>query len=175
MRYALRWCQRQTELAELRSVLEQLAAEGQIATIGEDLYMAWPRADTGYLDTKRKRARIYEMWHAGTKMDEIAAALGTTRGTISVQLSRMRHCGWDLPLRRDWSPKSYERQRHAWRVRDGEDAIGLGFRRKPPPRPRREPRGYSRKGKRWHAYGYEDRRQVHLDRLDVRWLRELRA
>ena len=66
--------------------------------------------------TAMRRERIAEMWARGLKQREIAAEIGTTRPTISVEMSRMRAAGWDLPLRRNWTPDGYERARNARRA-----------------------------------------------------------
>lgn len=47
-----------------------------------------------------KRARIVELWGQGLPVAEIAEAVGTTKGTINVEIVRMRGLGYDLPYRR---------------------------------------------------------------------------
>lgn len=42
---------------------------------------------------------LYEVWHAGMSLNEIAAKLGCARGTVGSNLSRMRGEGWDVPCR----------------------------------------------------------------------------
>lgn len=46
-----------------------------------------------------KRRRIRELWLAGRSIREIAADLGTTRGTIAQETVRLRRNGVDLPYR----------------------------------------------------------------------------
>lgn len=45
-------------------------------------------------------ARIAALWNDGATMPSIAAAVGTTKKTLSVEMSDMRAAGWWLPYRR---------------------------------------------------------------------------
>jgi transposase len=49
---------------------------------------------------QEKRERIAELWHQGASTTQIAAEIGTTAGTVRVEIARMREDGWDLPYRR---------------------------------------------------------------------------
>lgn len=66
--------------------------------------------------TAMKRERIAELWAQGLKLREIAAVLGTTQHTITVDMTRMRRDGWDLPRRHNWSPEGLERAQNARRA-----------------------------------------------------------
>jgi hypothetical protein len=46
-----------------------------------------------------RRAMIADLWGRGATRRTIAAAIGTTPGTIGVEVIRMRHDGWDLAKR----------------------------------------------------------------------------
>lgn len=48
---------------------------------------------------EERREEIVDRWAAGETMLEIAAALGTTKGSLSVDITRMRKAGYDLPYR----------------------------------------------------------------------------
>jgi IS30 family transposase len=47
-----------------------------------------------------RRLQIQRLWLDGLPTAEIAVALGSTTGSISVEINRMRGLGWDLPFRR---------------------------------------------------------------------------
>lgn len=47
-----------------------------------------------------RESDIQALWLAGLSLREIAARLGTTEGTISATMGRMRKAGVDLPYRR---------------------------------------------------------------------------
>jgi hypothetical protein len=47
-----------------------------------------------------RRERIYEAWHRGATLREIADLMGSTQGSIGVTVARMRETGWDMPYRR---------------------------------------------------------------------------
>lgn len=42
---------------------------------------------------------VYDLWHAGASLREIAAAIGVTRNTMGRLVSDMRSEGWDMPHR----------------------------------------------------------------------------
>lgn len=156
MMHALAWVNRQAQLRKVTEALDQASAQGEIAKIGPDEYISWLAADTGYPETKRKRATIFALWRDGATIAEIAAALDTTPGTIGVEMSRMRLLGWSLPRRGHWDDDTLAAQRHVWRLR------GLP---KPPAKPKRprSSRGFCRaKNGRWRAYAYREGRQIHL-------------
>lgn len=46
-----------------------------------------------------KRERIVKLWATGLTMGEIAREIGTTKGSVSVQINTMRAKGYDLPYR----------------------------------------------------------------------------
>jgi hypothetical protein len=46
-----------------------------------------------------RRAMIADLWGRGATRRTIADAIGTTPGTIGVEVIRMRHDGWDLAKR----------------------------------------------------------------------------
>jgi transposase len=48
-------------------------------------------------ERETRRSRIAAMWNAGKTATEIAEALDSTPGSISVELTRMRHDGWSVP------------------------------------------------------------------------------
>jgi DNA-binding NarL/FixJ family response regulator len=50
--------------------------------------------------TVARRLEIQRLWHEGLRAREIAAAMGSTTGSIGVEIRRMRIAGWDLPFRR---------------------------------------------------------------------------
>lgn len=53
------------------------------------------------LDAAReeKRTQIVNLWSQGCSTGEIARAVGTTQGSLSVQIHTMRNLGYDLPYR----------------------------------------------------------------------------
>jgi len=51
-------------------------------------------------DAETRCERIAALWGQGRTSTEIAAVLGTTRGTICSDIMRMREAGWDMPPRR---------------------------------------------------------------------------
>lgn len=72
---------------------------------GKSTHRGTPRCVDCYHAAKRaalneKRAEIQRLWRDGLTHGEIAAALGTTKGTIVRQTVRMRKDGWDLPRRK---------------------------------------------------------------------------
>lgn len=48
----------------------------------------------------QRRATILQMWNEGASLKEIAQALDSTPGSVSVSISRMRAKGYELPYRR---------------------------------------------------------------------------
>lgn len=57
------------------------------------------RADMYAMGRAMRRERIYELWHRGALLREIAASLGSTVASIGVELVAMRQDGWDVPPR----------------------------------------------------------------------------
>jgi predicted transcriptional regulator len=48
---------------------------------------------------RQRREEIQRRWLAGESLNEIAAALGTTKNSAQVTVHRMRREGWDMPYR----------------------------------------------------------------------------
>lgn len=53
-----------------------------------------------------RREQIAALWDDGHDVVAIAEALGSTKGSIGVEMTLMRHDGWDLPYRRRWTGRS---------------------------------------------------------------------
>lgn len=51
-----------------------------------------------------RQQTIYELWHQGASLHEIAAALSTKRPSIGSEVTHMRKIGWDLPYRHQPKP-----------------------------------------------------------------------
>lgn len=49
---------------------------------------------------RKKNARLVELWNAGHPLKEMARILGTTPGTVSVQMARAKKEGYEFPFRR---------------------------------------------------------------------------
>lgn len=55
---------------------------------------------------RERRMRIAAMHADGATLVELAAALNSTPGSVSVEMTKMRHDGWDLPYRREgWTKR----------------------------------------------------------------------
>lgn len=62
--------------------------------------MCQPCSDARLMIAPFNRRWVIEtMWNKGYSLNDIAAALGSTRGAVSVSMRRLRQTGWDLPLR----------------------------------------------------------------------------
>jgi transposase len=57
-----------------------------------------------------RRRRVQQLWAEGKTQGEIAEAVGTTEGTISVLMFTMRREGWDLPYRPDGAARQRAKQ-----------------------------------------------------------------
>lgn len=66
--------------------------------------------------TAMRRERIRDLWEAGATRKEIVQALASTSPSIQTEMARMRREGWELPLRRNWTPEGLERARNARRA-----------------------------------------------------------
>ena len=55
------------------------------------------RDERGRVDARR--SEIQKLWSEGASLNEIAAALNTTRASVGVECHRMRAAGWELPYR----------------------------------------------------------------------------
>jgi hypothetical protein len=67
------------------------------------------RDDVARIGRALRCERIADMWEAGMKQREIAAALDSTTASIGATMAHMRAEGWDLPYRYRWSPEGLER------------------------------------------------------------------
>ena len=60
---------------------------------------------------RARRARIEKLWNEGLSMAEIAEEIGSTKGSINVEIVRMRGMGYDLPYR--YPPERIEKAKRA--------------------------------------------------------------
>jgi DNA-binding CsgD family transcriptional regulator len=61
-------------------------------------------AEMAHVERAWRMQPVYEMWHAGLSLREIAAQLGMAPGTVSFHVSTMRSEGWDMPHRYNVTP-----------------------------------------------------------------------
>lgn len=77
------------------------------ARLADLLIETCPEGLTGQAQHRRRspgrearREEIAALWHEGFDADTIAARLGSTRNSITMEITCMRRDGWKMPYRR---------------------------------------------------------------------------
>lgn len=60
-----------------------------------------------------RREPIYDMWHEGLRLTEIAAKVGISLGNIKKTVTEMRIDGWDMPYRHSYPTRVTRREQAA--------------------------------------------------------------